>query len=298
MIFLSKVRACSPMDFWTTYQPGFRFTDEEQGTRAFYDAVEQHRYELEPHILEIARFDSWASKDVLDVGCGIATDGARFARAGARYTGIDPSPAAVSLARKRFDLEGLAGKVIEGSATALPFEDASFDLVWSHGVIHHIPDTDQALTEFKRVLRPGGTAIVMLYHRNSFNYYVTIMGIRRLLAVTLMIPGGVSAVGRVTGESAEILVGHRKLLAERGFGYLTDRQFFLSNNTDGPGNPLSKVYSRRDVSRLFYGWSSVRTEVRYLNARIYPGGRRLERARVGNYWARRAGWHLYVIATK
>ena len=87
-------------DFWTGYQPGFRVSGQPVGSRAMYDEVERERYILEPDILELAAFESWRDRDVLEAGCGIATDGAQFARAGARYTGVDFSPTALRLAQR------------------------------------------------------------------------------------------------------------------------------------------------------------------------------------------------------
>jgi SAM-dependent methyltransferase len=284
--------------FWTEYQPGFRFTDAEVGMREFFQAVERHRYALESHIPEVVQFPAWAGTDVLEAGCGIATDGLQFARAGARYTGIDLSPTAVDLARRRFELAEVEGSFVQGSITELPFPDASFDLVYSHGVIHHVPETERVVGEFHRVLRPGGTALVMVYHRDSFNYYFTIMALRRALAGLLVLPGGVSAVSKLTGEPPEVLQGHRRLLSEHGLDYLRDRQLLLSHNTDGPGNPLSKVYTLDDVRQLFADFSEVDTAVRYLNLRIYPRGERFARSPLARRLERRWGWHLYVSARR
>lgn len=286
------------VDFWVRYQPGFRTSSSAPGTATFYREVEQHRYRTEPHIAEFARFETWSGRDVLDVGCGIATDGIRFARAGARYTGVDRSPTALGLARRRFVLEQVDGQFVEASATQLPFDDEAFDLVWSNGVIHHIDDSQAAVDEFSRVLRPGGTAVVMVYHRRSLNYMLTIMVVRRLLAASLIIPGAIGAVSRLTHEDPQVLEGHRLLLRRHGPGYLADGQLFLSNNTDGPGNPLSKVYDRDEATGLFQGFANVETEVRYLNARLYPGGRRFETTTIGQRLARRIGWHLYIRAEK
>jgi SAM-dependent methyltransferase len=287
-------------DFWTGYQPGMRATGAPVGSPEFFADVEAHRYGLEPHIEELVRFESWAGKDVLEAGCGIATDGMRFLRAGARYTGIDFSPTALGLARRRLELEGREAELVQGSVTSLPFADASFDLVYSNGVIHHVPDTFGAIREFQRVLRPGGTAIVMVYHRRSLNFFVSIMVVRRLLAALLLAPGGQAAIARATGESEDVLEGHRRLLGEHGPSYLMDPAVFLSHNTDGPGNPLSKVYSAANMGRAFtgVGFADVHTDVRFLNLRAYPLGERLERAAWVRTLGRRWGWHLWIRARK
>jgi SAM-dependent methyltransferase len=285
-------------DFWTGYQPGFRVSGQPLGSRAMYDEVERERYILEPDILELAAFESWGDRDVLEAGCGIATDGAQFARAGARYTGVDFSPTALRLAQERFEEYGLAGRFEPASLTELPFEEDSFDLVYSMGVVHHIPDAARVVAEFHRVLRPGGRAIVMLYHRDSFNYRFTILGLRRALVVMLLLPRGVELVARITGESREVLDGHRELLHEHGPRYLADRRLFLSNNTDGPGNPLSNVYSRAEAERLFGAFAEVRTNVRFLHLRSYPGGRRISQTKPATVLGERWGWHLWVDALR
>jgi SAM-dependent methyltransferase len=285
-------------DFWTGYQPGFKFSEAEVGSQRFFDEVEAHRYALEPGIKEIVGFERWADKDVLEAGCGIATDGMQFVRAGARYTGMDFSPSALSLARHRFDMAGKDVRLERGSIAELPFPDDSFDLVYSNGVIHHLPETQRVVDELHRVLRPGGTAIVMVYHRDSFNYFFTIMVLRRLLAGLLTIPGSDRLVARLTGEPLDVLEGHRELLRQHGLRYLTDTGTFLSNNTDGPGNPLSKVYSRRGGRELFRRFERVETDVRFLNLRIYPYGDRLARTALARWLDRRYGWHLWLTAVK
>jgi ubiquinone/menaquinone biosynthesis C-methylase UbiE len=284
--------------FWTENQPGLRFSDQERGTPEFFAEIELHRYKLEQSIDEMADFEAWRDRDVLEVGCGIATDGIRFARARARYTGLDFSPTALSLARRRFELERRKVSLIEGTATEMPFEDGSFDLVYSNGVLHHICQADKAVAEIHRVLRPGGNAVIMVYHRDSLNYWVNIMLIRRMLAATLLLPGAPAAVAKLTGEDREVLEGHRRLLSTHGLRYLRDKQLFLSNNTDGPGNPLSVVYSRADAKRLFDDFASVRTDVRHLNLRIYPSGERLSATALARRLERYVGWHLWIRAEK
>jgi SAM-dependent methyltransferase len=291
-------KAVEVADFWSTYQPGLSLTDEEAGTEAFYDDIEEKRYWLHPHIPTIVRFPDWATSDVLEVGCGIGTDGSQFAKYGARYTGFDQSQLALTFAKRCFEVRGLDGRFVLGTLDELPFEDESFDLVYSFGVIHHSPHTERAVTEFRRVLRPNSVAIVMLYHRGSLNYRFNILVVRRALAAALLVPRFDGFAARMTHENMETFSGHHRLLRQHGTRYLTDKQLFLNHNTDGPGNPLSKVYSRREARELFSEFASVGTAVRYLNLRLYPGGERFARTRLAQRLERAIGWHLCVRAIK
>src|SRR5919107_434952 len=173
-ILKERVRA-----FWQAHPCGTKFTDAPEGSRLFFERVEEHRYRVEWHIPEAAGFKDSKGLRVLEIGCGLGTDGAGFARAGALYTGADLTEAAVGLARRRFELEGLPGEFRVADAERLDFADESFDLVYSHGVLHHTPDAAAAVREVRRVLGPGGRAVVMLYHRDSYNYRVNIGVLRR-----------------------------------------------------------------------------------------------------------------------
>ena len=287
-------------DFWSTYQPGFRAAKSPIGSTSFFNEVTEQRYELEPHIPEMVRFTDWAGCRVLEAGCGIGTDGARFARAGARYTGLDFSMSAPALARRRFELERLNGQFVAGSVSTLPFRDATFDLVFSHGVVHHVPDTEAAISEFHRVLKPGGTVLVMLYHRRSLNYYFTILVLRRALVALLLIPGASKLLSKLTREPEDVLSGHGRLLKEHGARYIMNPDLFLSHNTDGPGNPLSKVYSREQGRSLLESskFQNVQADVRYLNLRLYPGGTHFSKTRMAKMIEHRVGWHLYLRGRK
>jgi ubiquinone/menaquinone biosynthesis C-methylase UbiE len=84
----------------------------------------------------------------------------------------------VELTRKRLELAGLAADVQEADAEALPYPDASFDFVWSWGVIHHSESTDRVIAEIARVLRPGGRLALMVYHRTSLTFWLNYVGYR------------------------------------------------------------------------------------------------------------------------
>jgi len=284
-------------DFWQANPCGVKFADAEPGTRRFYELVEAHRYATEWHITEAADFAGASGLKVLEIGCGLGTDGAQFAKAGADYTGVDLTAAAVDLARGRFELYDLPGKFQTADAENLDFADESFDLVYSHGVLHHTPDTARAIGEIHRVLRPRGRAIVMLYHRNSYNYRVNISLLRRAGAQLLKWDNGVRLVHKLTGESLDKLEEHARLLRTQKQSYLTDDEF-LSQNTDGPGNPLARVYSRRQAAELFRDYSEVTLKTYFFNKRWLPLLGKLLPPSLESQLAARWGWHLWIYANK
>ncbi len=283
--------------FWQANPCGTKFADAEPGTRLFYERVEEHRYQKEWHIPAAARFNDARGLRVLEIGCGLGTDGAQFARAGADYTGVDLTQAAVELARKRFELFNLTGKFQTADAENLDFADANFDLVYSHGVLHHTPDTVRAVREIHRVLRPGGRAIVMLYHRDSYNYRINIGVLRRAGARLLKNETGLKLVHRMTGEPVASLREHAERIKQDTASYLAPDEF-LNQHTDGAGNPLAKVYTREQARRLFKDFAEVEFATHFLNKRWLPViGNLLTRpleARLAARW----GWHLWIYAKK
>jgi ubiquinone/menaquinone biosynthesis C-methylase UbiE len=283
--------------FWQANPCGVKFAEAAPGTRRFYELVEAHRYTKEWHIPIAADFGSTRGLQVLEIGCGLGTDGAQFAEAGADYTGVDLTEAAVELARKRFEFFNLPGKFQTADAESLDFADESFDLVYSHGVLHHTPETEKAIQEVHRVLRPGGRAMVMLYHRGSYNYRINISVLRRAGAHLLKWGPGIRLINKITGEPIESLREHAKLLKTEKESYLKPAEF-LCQNTDGAGNPLARVYSRREARELFKDFSEVTLKTYFLNKRWLPliGSilpRSLE-SRLASRW----GWHLWIYATK
>jgi ubiquinone/menaquinone biosynthesis C-methylase UbiE len=283
--------------FWQANPCGVKFADAEPGTRHFYELVEAHRFTKEWHIPFAADFAGARGLKVLEVGCGLGTDGAQFAEAGADYTGVDLTEAAVELARKRFELFDLPGRFQTADAENLPFPDESFDLVYSHGVLHHTPETGKAIQEIHRVLRPGGRAVVMLYHRGSYNYRVNISLLRRAGAHLLKWDPGIKLVNKITGEPLDSLRQHAKLLKTERDSYLRPEEF-LSQNTDGAGNPLARVYSRREARELFKDFSEVTLKTYFLNKRWLPVIGKLLPRSLESGLASRWGWHLWIYATK
>jgi SAM-dependent methyltransferase len=158
-------------DFWDRAACGEALYLQEARAASYLEQARQ-RYELEPYIESFADFAGCAGKRVLEVGVGLGADHQRFAQAGARLSGIDLTERAVAHTRRRLALFGLESGLSLGDAENLPFADAAFDMVYSWGVIHHSPDTARAVAEIHRVLRPGGTARVMIYHKWSLVGYM------------------------------------------------------------------------------------------------------------------------------
>lgn len=283
-------------DFWQRNPCGTKFAEAQPGSRAFYEAVEQHRYEKEWHIPAAAGFAASRNLRVLEIGCGLGTDGAQFARAGADYTGVDLTEAAVDLSRRRFELFNLPGTFQVADAERLDFADNSFDVVYSHGVLHHTPDTAGAVREVHRVLRPGGVAKVMLYHRNSYNYRVNISILRRLGVHLLRFDLGFRFVRLFTGEPEESLREHARRLRSEA-GYLGADEF-LNQNTDGAGNPLARVYSRNEARELFKDFSQVELRTYFFNKRWLPILGPILPRPLESGLASKWGWHLWIYATK
>ena len=123
-----------------------------------------------PHIPEFACFYLWQGKQVLEIGPGIGSDAAEFARNGADYYGIDYSDESVKLAQQRFKVEELEGTFVCGDSSdvesyrTLP----KMDLVYSYGVIHHFPAIDRIIDNVYNILKPGGEFRFMVYAKNSW----------------------------------------------------------------------------------------------------------------------------------
>jgi len=197
--------------------------DQEPGTLSFYRSVRQYRYTVYgPWFNSQIGFDQIRNVDVLEVGAGLGSDHYRFAVNGNRLTALDLSIEHLRHTTRHLALEGLATRPVLGDAESLPFDDATFDVVYSFGVLHHTPGTQQAIDEIYRVLRPGGIAVVGLYHRDSFFFW----------AHTILSRGIV--LGLLWKK------GHRRLMAD--IEYRSDPNSAL---------PLVKVYSRNAVRRLF-----------------------------------------------
>jgi ubiquinone/menaquinone biosynthesis C-methylase UbiE len=156
-------------DYWNHRIHDLEMTDHPVGTKAFFDDLDDYRFDKLHYLPRLVDFSGYQGRRLLEVGCGIGTDLVRFAKGGARVTGVDLAETAIALARKNFELNGVTPEELRvANGEALPFPDASFDVVYGHGVIQYTANAEQLIRECHRVLKPGGTGIFMVYNRVSW----------------------------------------------------------------------------------------------------------------------------------
>lgn len=235
----------------------------------FFTDYDSFRYRHERHILRCIDSLNVAGKKVLEIGLGEGSESEQLIRRGATWSGLDLTSESVDRVRTRLTLRNLPySEVRQGSVLDLPFADSAFDLVFSHGVLHHVPDITRAQSEIRRVLRPSGELVVMLYARWSLNYLVSIGVLRRsaLLAAFPLAQAGLLRTGSDGGK----LAAHLSNAADRGLFRYLQLSEFVHYNTDGPANPYAVVYDRRRIARDFPSFRVTRTYKRYLHAPPLP----------------------------
>jgi SAM-dependent methyltransferase len=203
----------------------------DETTLDYFLEVERSRYEQQPWQRDHFRFEQYANRRVLEIGVGLGTDLVQFTKAGAVCHGIDITDRHLELAARNFALRGLPVVLKKCDAARIEYPDGYFDLVYSFGVIHHIPDAGAVLREIRRVLKPGGQCLITLYHTYSlFHLYMVL--VRGILL------GGL------------FRLGYEGLMAT------------IEGGADGVSlKPYVKVYSRREARALLAGFSPVRVSV-------------------------------------
>ena len=280
--------------YWNGKPCDSEFSHRRFLTREFFLDVECERYRLQRHIPDLIDSINWSGKQVLEIGTGVGTDARRIVRSGGRYTGINVdrgSTLATETALKAF---GLEGTLKQCDATRIPFAEQSFDIVYTFGVLHHIPDVHLAMREIRRVLKHEGQVIAMVYNRTSVNYAIEIQLLRKLVVRLLSIPGLTEAFA-AAGFPKDKLERHRDL-ARRISRMSPDE--WLSRNTDGPDNPYSRVYDEKEAAALFTDFEVTRQQVAFFNHEHWgPLGAALPQS-VRETLARRWGWHRIIYARR
>jgi ubiquinone/menaquinone biosynthesis C-methylase UbiE len=221
---------------WWHNNPFNYFVDAEEGSWEFYRNIDRKFLKWipfmqaggYPFLTRYIDMKGLKGKKVLDIACGTGVLTEQFVRMGAEVTAIDLTPKAVELTKKRLALYGLTAEVIEGDAQQMPFADNTFDYVCAWGCLMHMPQTEKAISEIHRVLKPGGKSLAMMYHVNSVHLRYCIQLGRGIL---------------------------------RGKYLKYDNQSLINRYTDGAkvgGNQLAKFYSRNQFKQLFSQFKDVK----------------------------------------
>ena len=191
--------------YWNEEACGTTAATSSKFTREYFDEIEAYRYTVEPEIFSFAQFSRFRDQKILEVGVGAGTDFLQWVRSGAKAYGVDITEEAVRHVEHRLAQYGLFAEEIRmADAEKLPYEDGSFDLIYSFGVIHHAPDTIKALEEIIRCTRSGGVIKVMVYNRRSLN------------ALYLYLQYGLFA-GKPFRSFADVIYHHMESLGTKAF---------------------------------------------------------------------------------
>jgi SAM-dependent methyltransferase len=169
---VTTLTAAAPNDrvraYWNERIHDLEISRHAPGTPGFFADLDEYHFDKLHHLLRLVDFDGQAGRDVLDVGCGAGVDAVRFARGGARVTGVDIAPSAIELARRNFEYQHLTADLQVADGESLPFAADRFDLVFAHGVVQYTSNARALVNECRRVLRPGGQAVFQVYNRVSW----------------------------------------------------------------------------------------------------------------------------------
>lgn len=273
-------------NFWNNNLCGKQFVDAKFPSKEFFKYYRDFRYKKTHHLDTYIYWKSSENKDILEIGLGIGADATRWATYAKSYTGVDLTAEAVYATKIHFDHLGLKGTIVQGNAEALTFPDKSFDMVYSHGVLHHTTNTQQTFHEVNRVLRTGGEFIVMLYSKGSFNYWIRIQLYFRLRLLFEIFKNkiGISSKGN--------WALHAKNFKKDGWSYLSWKNF-PHHCTDGPDCYIANIYYLSEIKDMLEksGFKIIKAK----KAHFPMGGNfpKLEK-----FLAKYIGFHQLVWATK
>lgn len=268
-------------DFWEHHPCGDHqvggFATFSRDYETFFREYDALRYQREGHILGCLDAIDFSGRKILEIGLGQGADSEQIIRRDGQWSGLDLTAESVARVRTRLQLRDLPyDNIRQGSARQIPYAGASFDMVFSHGVLHHIPEIHAAQAEIARVLRPSGELVMMVYAKWSFNHVVAI-GLLRRLGLLAMHFAGVKP-GGIYGD-------HLENARRAGLWNYLKMDNFIHKNTDGPHNPYSKVYDRAEIRKDFPAFRVVKSYKRWmhgppLHVSWLPLGRLM-------------GWHLW-----
>jgi len=211
---------------------------------------------------------------VMEIGLGFGSLGQAMAESGCRYTGVDIAAGPVEIMNARLGLHGLEGQAIQADFLSNDFEAETFDLVVSIGCLHHTGDLEQAVNEVERLLKPGGTAVIMVYNRFSYRQWQKDLS------------------GTFKAAMKELVTGSPG--PEHGIEKFPG---CYDTNSCGSEAPFTEFTSVRQLTHMFRNFASLEIEKQNCADEAFLG-RTFPRHQIRPLLGRLCGLDLYVTATK
>jgi ubiquinone/menaquinone biosynthesis C-methylase UbiE len=167
-------------------------------------------------------YKKYKNKKILDIGIGTGFSSVNFAKNGAKVTAIDLTNFSIQATKRNFKLRNLAGNIKQMDAQKLDFKSNTFDYICAHGCLMHMPNTQMAISEIYRVLKPNSSGYAWMYHKGWY-YFFGIIFLRGILLMQLL-------------------------------RFKFDIKKLTSRYTDGSsigGNPHTTFYSENEFKKIF-----------------------------------------------
>ena len=229
-----------------------------------------------PYLSQYVLNENLQNRQVLEIGLGYGTLGQVIASCDCDYFGLDIAENPVEMMRYRLSLMNKnPDQVKVGSALDIPYENETFDYVYSIGCLHHTGDLAKSIQEVYRVLLPGGKAIIMLYNRNSFRQMIHIP-LARLKSIL-----SPSKEGKTYHNFAEFV------------------RSLYDPNSQGEAAPYTDYVSKKQVYQMFKDFSEIKIDVQNFDTYVLGKGKIIiYREKLLNNLARIMGLDLYIVAIK
>ena len=211
-------------EYWEQEVCGTRGILNKQLTLDSHKKITAHRYKVEPHLREFVKFQNISSDSkILEVGVGAGTDFIELCKQGGQVYGIDATQSSIDIVNQRLKFENIKNYNLKKcDAIKLNYSENFFDYIYSYGVIHHAEKTLKILSEFKRVIKPGGKIKLMVYSDFS------------LVGLMLYIYKGIFK-----------------------FNFFTSQKELIAKYLESPG---TKAYSKREIFKILesFGFTNIK----------------------------------------
>lgn len=258
-------------NFWgLLYDSLYGDNDQDISREQLLDAIDamedMFRYREHMAVVEMP-LGKIKGKKILEIGPGAGGHSALFARYGASMTSLDLTIERAQATAKKFKiLKANDCIAMQGDGENLPFDKETFDIVYSNGVLHHTNETEVAIKEVYRVLKPGGRAIIMLYCKSSWHYWINMWLFVGILKGALL--NGINWLGPATewgGKNKQILV-----------------------------NPITRCYTKRDINSIFSRFEKLSLRKGEFYFYLIPKlGRLYRRWQIKHYGVHPGGYLVY-----